>query len=382
MFDGVLPAACPVQSLVAAMRPDEPLHILHPTALRTAAAEFTTAFPGRTLYAVKCNPEPEVLRALWAGGVREFDCASLPEIALVRGLFPTAGIHFMHPIKSRSAIRDAHALHGVRSFVLDSAAELAKIRTETGNAPGLTLVVRLALPKGEARLDLSGKFGAPVAEAAALLRAARPHAARLGLSFHVGSQCLDPAAWRHALALAGDAIALAQTPVDIIDVGGGFPAPYPGMTPPPLAVFMAAIRQGAAALPPAELWSEPGRALVATGASLVVQVLARRGTDLFINDGTYGTLSDAGSPAFRYPTRLLRSSAAPTLPFRFLGPTCDSADTMPGPFHLPADIEEGDHIEITHLGAYGTTLRTTFNGFGTHTTVTLDTTPEPAALPA
>ncbi len=382
MFDGVPPAACPVQALVAAMRPEAPLHILHPAALRLAASEFTAAFPGRTLYAVKCNPLPEVLRALWAGGVREFDCASLPEIALVRGLFPAAGIHFMHPIKSRAAIREAHARHGVRSFVLDSADELAKILAETGHAPGLALVVRLALPKGGARMDLSGKFGAPVPEAAALLRAARPHAARLGISFHVGSQCLDPAAWRRALALVGEAIGHAAVPVDIIDVGGGFPAPYPGMTPPPLGAFMAAIRQGAAALPAAELWSEPGRALVATGASLVVQVLARRGSDLFINDGTYGTLSDAGAPAFRYPTRLLRPSAAATMPFRFLGPTCDSADIMPGPFDLPSDIEEGDYVEITHLGAYGTTLRTAFNGFGTHTTVSLDATPEPAALAA
>jgi len=368
-FDDV-PAPLPrVEELVAVERPEEPLHCLRPAAVTAAARAFLGTFPGEVLYAVKCNPEPAVLRAVWAGGVRHFDCASAAEVRLVRSMFPDAAIHFMHPVKSRAAIREAFAA-GVRDFVLDTPEELAKILAETGNARDLGLIVRLALPKGGARYDLSGKFGARPAEAAALLREARPHAARLGLSFHVGSQCMDPAAYSRALALAGEVIRDSGVALDILDVGGGFPVRYPDLDPPPLADFADAIAEGFAALNlPAgtTLWAEPGRALVAGGASVVVQVQLRRGDALYVNDGVYGSLSDAGAPGFRFPARLIRPEGpAPggtEQGFALFGPTCDSADAMQGPFLLPADVQEGDWIEIGQLGAYGTALRTAFNGF-------------------
>lgn len=355
-----------VDAVVAALRPEEPLHCLRPHAVTTAARAFVAAFPGDVLYAVKCNAEPTMLRAIAAGGVTHFDCASEAEVRLVRSLFPEAVIHFMHPVKARGAIRNAWQLHGVRDFVLDTDDELTKILQETGGGD-LGLVVRLALPKGNAAYDLSGKFGATPMEAAALLRAARPHATRLGLSFHVGSQCLDPAAWTRALALAAEVIAVAGVAVEIVDVGGGFPVAYPGSEPPALAAFMDAIRAGAALLPKGvRLWAEPGRALVAGGASVVVQVQSRRGDALYVNDGVYGALSDAGAPGFRFPHRLLRldgAAAEVTRTFTLFGPTCDSADVMRGPWTLPADVAEGDWIEIGQLGAYGTALRTAFNGF-------------------
>ncbi|WP_408906261.1 type III PLP-dependent enzyme domain-containing protein, partial [Roseomonas rosulenta] len=357
-----------VDAAVAALRPQEPLHCLRPQAVTDAARAFVAAFPGDVLYAVKCNAEPTMLRAIAAGGVAHFDCASEGEVRLVRSLFPEAAIHFMHPVKSRAAIRTAWSQHGVRDFVLDTDGELTKVLEETsGGAGELGLVVRLALPKGPAAYDLSGKFGAAPEEAAALLRAARPHAARLGLSFHVGSQCMDPAAWTRALALAAQVIAAAGVAVEIVDVGGGFPVAYPGSTPPALALFMDAIRDGAALLPPGvRLWAEPGRALVAGGASVVVQVQARRGDALYVNDGVYGALSDAGAPGFRFPHRLLRpdeAASAVLRDFTLFGPTCDSADVMRGPWSLPVDVREGDWIEIGQLGAYGTALRTAFNGF-------------------
>lgn len=354
-----------VDGVVAALRPEEPLHCLRPAQVAATARAFLAAFPGTTMYAVKCNPEPGMLRALWAGGVRHFDCASAAEVRLVRSMFPDAAIHFMHPVKARSAIREAYAQHGVRDFVVDSAAELAKVLAETGNASDLGLIVRLALPKGEAVMDLSGKFGAEPAVAVELLRAARPVAARLGVSFHVGSQCLEPEAYARAIALAASVIREAGVAVEVLDVGGGFPVAYPDILPPPLSAFMAAIRDAfqAAALPGVQLWAEPGRALVAGGASVVLQVQARRGGELFVNDGVYGALSDAGVPGFRFPVRLLRDSAAETVPFAFQGPTCDSADRMAGPFLLPADVQEGDWIEVGQLGAYGGCLRTAFNGF-------------------
>jgi len=367
------PATLPsVDELVATERPDLPMHCLRPAAVESNTRAFVEAFPGHVLYAMKCNPEPGMLRAVHAGGVAHYDCASIAEVALVRQMFPDAAIHFMHPIKARSAIREAWARHGVRDFVLDSPEELAKLLQETaatGIAGELGLIVRLALPKGSAVLDLSGKFGAAPTEAAALLRAARAHATRLGLSFHVGSQCLDPLAWRAALALVAEVVRAADVGVEIIDIGGGFPVAYPDIEPPPLGAFLAEIEAGfeRLALPDAELWAEPGRAMVAGGGSVVVQVQHRRDNALYVNDGVYGALADAGVLGFRYPVRLIRPTGAPAaeqhLGFSFFGPTCDSADTMRGPFHLPADIAEGDWIEIGQLGAYGGCLRTAFNGF-------------------
>ena len=378
---GVLPS---VDAVVARERPTEPLLCLRPAAIAAAARRFVEAFPGEVLYAVKCNPEPRVLRAVWAGGVRHFDCASLPEIALVRRLLPelpAGGVHFMHPVKARTAIHAAFTEYGVTDFAFDSAGELAKILQETVpvglvGAPTLGLFVRLAVAQGGA-YDLSGKFGVSATEAAELLHAARPHAARLGIAFHVGSQCLDPGAYSNALRLASEAVARSGVAVDVIDVGGGFPVSYPDNVPPPLDCYIAAIGDGAAARfeRPVQLWAEPGRALVAGGGSVVVQVELRRGDALYVNDGVYGSLSDAGRPGFRFPARLIRvdgggeESGAPLREYTLFGPTCDSADRMPGPFLLPADMREGDWVELGQLGAYGACLRTRFNGFDSALTV-------------
>lgn len=362
-----------VDAAVAAERPAEPLHCLRPATLAATAALFAGAFPGDVLYAVKCNPEPRVLRALWAGGIRHFDCASPAEVALVRQMFAEASIHYMHPVKARPAIREAHLRHGVDDFVFDSGDELAKILAETGAAGGprrrLGLLVRLAVAGDGARLDLSGKFGADAATAAALLRQARPHARRLGLAFHVGSQNLAPAAWGKAIAAAAAVVVAAGVPIEVLDVGGGFPVAYPDMQPAPLGAYIAAITEATAAagLAGVRLWAEPGRALVAAGASVVVQVQLRKGDDLYVNDGVYGSLADAGAAGFRFPVRLIaadgRTARAARRDFRLFGPTCDAADRMQGPFPLPACIGEGDWIEVGQLGAYGQALRTAFNGF-------------------
>ncbi len=370
-------AALPtVDEVVARAQPSEPLFCLRPAAIAAASRRFVESFPGDVLYAVKCNPEPRVLRAVWAGGVRHFDCASLAEVALVRKLLPQAEIHFMHPVKARPAIREAFRVHGVSDFALDSPEELAKILQETvplglvGDPPALGLFVRIAVPGSGALYDLSGMFGVSPAAAAELLRRARPHAARLGVSFHVGSQCLDPQAYTRAMGLAAEAMTRAGVAVDIVDVGGGFPVSYPDLVPPPLAEFVAAIAAGAALLPqPVRLFAEPGRALVAGGGSLVVQVQHRRDGCLFVNDGVYGTLSDAGALGFRFPARRIRLGAreegtVESVDFELFGPTCDSADRMRGPFRLPRDMREGDWVELGQLGAYGACLRTAFNGFG------------------
>lgn len=375
-----------VADLVAAHRPALPLHCLRPATLAAAARRLVGAFPGAVLYAVECNPRPEVLRALWDGGMRHFGAASAAEVALVRRLLPAAAIHFMHPVKARRAIADAFRLYGTRDFAVNSAAEIAKVVEETGGGRGLGLMVRLAVAQGGAVWDLSGKFGAAPAEAAALLRRARDVADRVGLTFHVGSQCLDPAAWERALALAGTVIAESGVVPDVLDVGGGFPAAYDGTVAPPLEAFIAAIRRGIAGLglpDSTELWCEPGRALVAEGELVVVQVLARNGTALYVNDGIYGSLSDAGRPGTRFPVRLVdggfRAPAATRLAFTVFGPTCDARDRLAEPWLLPADVREGDWIEVGSIGAYGQTLRTAFNGFDQALLAEVGDEPVPAA---
>ena len=359
-----------VDEIVRAHRPEEPLHCLRPGVLAAAARSFVSGFPGDVLYAVKCNPEPAVLRAIRAGGVRHFDCASPAEIRLVRQLFPDAEVHYMHPVKGRAAIRGAWFEQGVRDFSFDCIEELEKIVEETAGEPGLGLFVRLVPPKAETLYDLSGKFGAEPDVAVELLRRARALAERVGICFHVGSQCMEPAAYARAIALAAEVARASGVRIDVLDVGGGFPVSYPDLTPPPLSAFMTAIADAFAATGLREegcrLWAEPGRALVAPGVSLVVQVQHRRGDALFVNDGVYGSLSDAGAPGFRFPSRLIRldrGASAEAAGFRFYGPTCDSADKMEGPFVLPADAGEGDWIELGQLGAYGSSLRTAFNGF-------------------
>lgn len=375
-----------VAEVVKWLRPEVPLHCLRPQVIAATSAAFIAAFPGDVLYAVKCNPEPAVLRAVWAGGVRHFDCASISEVTLVRRLFPDADIHFMHPVKGRAAIREAWLVHGVRDFVLDSPAELQKILEITGECassarPGL--FVRLGLPTTKAAIDLSSKFGASLDTAVALLQAARPVAGKLGIAFHVGSQCLDPLAWRDAMTLAGLAIQRTGVPVDVIDVGGGFPVAYPDQTPPPLSAFMTEIAASfeQLGLRGVRLWAEPGRALVAGGGSVVVQVQLRKDNMLYVNDGVYGALADAGALGFRFPTKLLRANheagAAPLAAFGLFGPSCDSFDVMRGPFMLPDDVAEGDWIEIGQLGAYGACLRTAFNGFDRATLVEVS---DPAML--
>jgi ornithine decarboxylase len=363
---GVLPT---IDAAVAAERPAEPLHCLRPRGIAATARLFAAGFAGDVLYAVKCNPEPRVLRALWAGGIRHFDCASLAEVMLVRQMFPAATIHFMHPVKARPAIREASARYGVTDFVFDSADELEKIIEEADAGP-IGLVLRMAVGADGARYALTGKFGSAGGAAVALLRAARPRAQRLGIAFHVGSQCLKPGAYTAALREAGRIAREAGVGLDIIDVGGGFPVSYADTIPPPLSAYFDAIEAGLQASGLAgrvRMWAEPGRVLVAGGTSVVVQVQLRRGQDLYINDGVYGSLSDAGTPGFRFPVRLIRPEgpppAATALAFRLFGPTCDAADRMDGPFHLPADTSEGDWIEIGQLGAYGASLRTAFNGF-------------------
>jgi ornithine decarboxylase len=369
--------------LTAREAPDGPVAIARPHRVAAAAEWFRTRFPGEVFYAVKANPSDWVLDALWANGIRNFDVASDTEAALVANRFEGAQIAFMHPVKSRRAIARAFHDFGVKTFALDSEDELNKILAETGNAKDLTLVVRFAVSGDGAAYPLTRKFGINPDEAPALLRKARQVSEEmLGVSFHVGSQCMRPDAFRTAMDMVNRAIVDAGVLVDIVDVGGGFPAIYPGMSPPPMLDYVKAIKGGFEQMfvaQNAKLWAEPGRALVAEAGSTVTRVELRKGDALYLNDGAFGTLFDATHLNWAFPAKLLRESPsrAKLAPFRLFGPTCDSMDAAARPFMLPADIQEGDLIEIGSLGAYGTAMGTRFNGFGETVTIEAKDAPWP-----
>lgn len=353
-------------AMVCAVRPEHPVYCLRPDAVRRASQWFLTNFPGRTLFAVKTNPL--FIGAVAEAGVRHFDVASLREIELVAEQAPAARMSFMHPVKSRAAIRKAYFEFGIRDFALDSRAELDKILEETGHARDLNLFVRVAVSNRHSSMSLAGKFGIE-GHAASELLLARQASRGLGICFHAGSQLMHQTAFVEAMDDVAGLIRKSGVIIDFLDVGGGFPSVYPNLAPPPLAEFIDAIAATFETMPVSEtceLWCEPGRALVAEAASLVVRVDLRKGAALYLNDGVYGGLFDAGQPRFIYPAQTLRPGAdasAELDAFSFFGPTCDSMDYMPGPFLLSRDISEGDYIEIGGLGAYSLQLRTEFNGF-------------------
>jgi len=372
--------------LVRERSPERPVALVRPDTVALAARWFRDNFKGDVFYAVKANPSPWVIRTLAENGVNAFDVASIPEVKLVAEHAPGARMAFMHPVKSRSAIAEAYFGYGVRTFALDTHEELAKLLEATNGARDLNLMVRLAVHAEGAAYSLSGKFGVDQREAPSLLLAARQATDELmGVSFHVGSQCMRPTAFQAAMAQAGRALVRAGVFADVIDVGGGFPSVYPGMVPPDMADYIAAIDRGFAEMPVSEtteLWCEPGRALVAESSSILTKVELKKGDALYLNDGSYGSLFDAAHTKWPFPVKLYRGAGedaheveGPLKPFRFYGPTCDSLDHMPGPFWLPEDVREGDYVEIGMLGAYGVAMTTRFNGFGDVETVAVEDAP-------
>jgi ornithine decarboxylase len=359
---------------IAKQRPVQPVTLVRPHAASRAARFFAEKFPGRSMYAVKANPSPQLLQILWDSGITHFDVASIAEVRLVAETLPEATLCFMHPVKAPEAIRSAYFDYGVKTFSLDSVEELEKIVDATDHAEDLTLCVRLRVSSEHSKLSLASKFGAAPGETKELLFRARQAADALGICFHVGSQAMTPEAYANAMERVRAAIVDAAVTVDVIDVGGGFPSSYPGMEPPPLERYFETIHRAFESLPvsySSELWCEPGRALCAEYSSIVVRVEKRRGDELYINDGAYGALFDAAHIGWRFPVELLREpeSRSKDMAFSFYGPTCDDMDHMAGPFYLPADVKAGDYLEIGMLGAYGSAMRTAFNGFGSDETV-------------
>ena len=358
-----------VNNLVNTLKPDYPVYCIRPDSIKTSTQFFKNKFPGKVLYAVKTNPNKEVLKHIISNGVKNFDTASINEIQLIKDLKPDAHIYFMHTVKSRNDIHKAYFNLGIKDFALDTKDELIKILEATNHAKDLTLYVRIAISNEHAEIDLSRKFGAHTNEALGLVRLCKEHANKIGISFHVGSQCMHKISFTKAIKEVGNIIRKTKIIPDIINVGGGFPSVYPDLNPEPLDDYLNEITRSITKLNlpfTPELICEPGRAIVAESGSTIVKVNLRKKQKLYINDGTYGTLFDAGVPNFILPSRMIsngRVQSKKLTAFNFFGPTCDSMDYMKGPFMLPNNIKEGDYIELGQLGAYGLTFRTKFNGF-------------------
>ena len=360
-----------VEELVNQLKPDKPVYCIRKNSILSASRFFQKKFPGKILFAVKTNPHPEVIKTIIKSGIDQFDVASIEEIKAVKKLSQSAKCSYMHTVKSRESICEAYFNYGIKTFALDTKDELIKIIESTGNAKDLNLFVRVSVSNEHAEIDLSKKFGALNSEAAGLLRLAKQHSNKIGLSFHVGSQCMHPISYAKGITEIGNIIKKTKIVPNYINVGGGFPTIYPDLIPQSLDNYFNEIKKGLDNLKInnlPEIICEPGRALVAESGSTIVRVNLRKKQKLYINDGTYGTLFDAGTPNIVFPSKMIKDSSNKIISkkltaFDFYGPTCDSMDYMKGPFLLPNNIKENDYIELGQLGSYGLTFRTQFNGF-------------------
>ena len=360
-----------VEELINQLKPEKPVYCIRKKSVLTASNFFQKNFPGEILYAVKTNPHPVIIKTLIESGINQFDVASVEEIKQVRKFSSSAKCSFMHTIKSPESIKRAYFEFGIKTFSLDTKEELIKIINNTDNAKDLELFVRIAVSNEHAEIDLSKKFGALNSEALGLLRLAKQYAKKVGLSFHVGSQCMHPISYAKGITEIGNIIKKTKIIPDYINVGGGFPSIYPDLVPDNLIAYFNEIKKSLENLKienMPKIICEPGRALVAESGSTIVRVNLRKKQKLYINDGTYGTLFDAGTPNIIYPSKMIKENSSKIISkkmtaFSFFGPTCDSMDYMKGPFVLPNNIRENDYIELGQLGAYGLTFRTHFNGF-------------------
>ncbi len=363
--------------VIAAENPHLPVYCVYPNVYRKSTRRFLDGFPGRTLYAVKANNHPLVVRTLYDNGVRHFDCASLVEVELVARLCGDATIYFMNPARLPGHARLAQQKFGVRHFVVDHHSGLQPLLEEIDAARSV-IFARMAVSHESALENLSKKFGARPENVPDLLRAIRAAGAEPALAFNVGTGVIDPAAYAESMLVARDVLQQLDFKIRLLDVGGGFPISYPDFDVPELEAFFARTEMARADVPladNAELLSEPGRALSGPGLSAITRVLLRKTDRIYLNDGIYGAFWELRFKGhLKYPCRVYRRGAlveGDTRPFRIFGPTCDSTDELPAPVNLPADIAVGDHIEFGSIGAYSLSGRTDFNGFFSDRVVTI-----------
>lgn len=358
-----------------AVGPNDPVMFLSPAALQMQARRFQAGFPGLVTYAVKSNPEEAVITNLAAAGINSFDVASPEEIALIRRLVPGATLHYNNPVRARHEIVFAVG-RDVASYSVDSLSELDKlfalVPLTRGNGETVEITARFKLPVAGATYDFGAKFGATEELAAEILRRVAARGYSASLTFHPGTQCIDPQAWDAYIRAAGRIAQAADVRIARLNVGGGFPSHRVQAMVPALEAIFTLIGHVTDAVfgndAPA-LLCEPGRALSADCFALLARIKGLRDdTHVFLNDGVYGAFSEL--PLMGAMDRISvwtpdgeQRSGAP-LGRTVFGPTCDSIDRLPGETPLPGDIEEGDYVLIQGMGAYSVATNTRFNGFG------------------
>lgn len=357
------------------VNPNDPVMFLSPAALQAQAHRFLDGFPGLVTYAVKSNPDEAVITNLAAAGVRGFDVASPEEIAMIRRLVPDAALHYNNPVRARHEIVFAVG-RDVASYSVDSLSELDKlfaiVPTHRENGERVEITARYKQPVAGATYDFGAKFGATEELASEILRRVAERGYTPSLTFHPGTQCVDPQAWEAYIRAAKRIADGAGVRIERLNVGGGFPSHRVQSVAPSLDAIFHLIRRVTAETfgddAPA-LICEPGRGLVADSMALCARIKGLRDDNhVFLNDGVYGAFAElplmgamdritAWSPDGTQRTGEIRRRVV-------FGPTCDSVDRLPGETPLPADIEEGDYLLVQGMGAYSVATNTRFNGFG------------------
>jgi ornithine decarboxylase len=328
-------------------------------------------------YAAKANPDRVVLTTLRKLGC-SVDVCSFGEmrLALRAGFSPDAMIH-THPCKTVRNLVDCYTA-GARWFTFDSASELPKLAR---HAPDANLLLRLAVSSTSSIIDLSSKFGAARHEAVPLLvRAAQLGLQVRGVSFHVGSQCLAPEDFASALGEVRriwEQAEEAGLTLEVLDIGGGIPAPY-RQAILSMEAYCHALAQGldtAFGDLPVRVIAEPGRCLCAEAVTLVTSVIGksvRGGRNwYFIDDGLYGSFSGKVYDHADFPLLAEGEGERPSAPCVVAGPTCDSTDVVARDQPLP-DLAVGELLLVPTMGAYTSASASGFNGLGVARSVAVD----------
>ncbi|HEY8575472.1 MAG TPA: hypothetical protein VIL88_03940 [Devosia sp.] len=360
-------------ALIAAEAPDFPAFLFSERELHKATKVFRKGFDGLLTYAVKCNPSPHIIAQLHREGLKAFDVASNREMELVRDYAPGAVMHYNNPIKNKREIERAYEEFGVRSFTIDHPQQLDQLAAVVSPSRDVEVTTRFKAGKALKSYDFGIKFGVMEQGAAEIVSAVEKMGYTPSLCFHVGSQCEDAYAYERHIAAAARIVEESGIELKRLNIGGGYPAPYPTSEAPPMDYYFETISTavsdhfGDKNKP--ELIIEPGRALVTSSTSLLLRVKHQRGgQSVYVNDGAYGSLMEVKFMHFTPPTRVWRGPRVHDndqefSEFTIWGPTCDSYDVLPQVFTLPADIDEDDWIEFGLMGAYTQASLTPFNGF-------------------
>lgn len=354
-----------------------PLYVVDHKALRKNYETFKKFLPRvQAYYAVKANADPMIVRTLYEAGA-SFDVASMAEFNLVHEIikdlpakerqnFIWDKIVYANPIKSPQTLEELNPYKPLVTY--DNFAEIKKIKR---HAPQAGLVLRVKVPNTGSLVELSSKFGASSGEAFELISGAFNEGLVVeGLSFHVGSQCTNTTNYVQALQLASgifhEAWDRGYKQLKILDIGGGFPAPYDDKVQSFRKLAKDLNMEFDRLFPKdLEILAEPGRFMVATCATLVAEIIGKAVRDgklcYYINDGVYHTFSGVIFDHIQYHLKSFRDG--PKQICSVFGPTCDALDTVSLAEHLPDDLELGELLYSENMGAYTHASSTHFNGF-------------------